>query len=139
MQAFSVSRITLPYIADMAMGRPAKTDRSAFGGRLHHARLQAGLSQKQVAERLGITQQSYAGWERRSTALKPEHLTALGEIVGVSVEHLLGQDSTRSSKGGPVGKARLVFEEVSRLPRHKQQHIIRVVQDLLVAQTANGH
>jgi len=133
MQAFSVSRITLPYTADMAMGRPAKTRRSAFGERLHHARLEAGLSQKQIAEQLGITQQSYAGWERRSTALKPDHLTSLGRILGVAVEHLLGQDARRGSKGGPVGKARLVFEEVSRLPRHKQQHILRVVQDLLVA------
>ena len=128
-----------PYYPDMVMGRPAKTRRSAFGERLHHARLEAGLSQKQIADQLGITQQSYAGWERRSTALKPEHLIVLGRILGVSIEHLLGQDTRRNAKGGPVGKARLVFEEVSRLPRHKQQHILRVVEDLLVAQTANGH
>ena len=35
---------------------------------------------------------------------------------------------------GPVGKARRAFEQVSKLPRNQQKHIIRVVEDLLVAQ-----
>ena len=54
------------------MGRPAKSKRTEFGERLVTARQQAGLSQAQGAEKLGITQQSYGGWERRETALKPE-------------------------------------------------------------------
>jgi len=98
------------------------------------ARQTLGLSQTQVAEKLGITQQTYAGWERRTTALRPDHIAQLAKVLNASVEHLLGQAPAKQRGGGPVGKARRVFEEVSKLPRNRQKHIIRVVEDLLVAQ-----
>jgi len=88
----------------------------------------------QLADRLGITQSTYAGWERRTTALKPEQISKLAEVLNVSVDYLLGRDNGRQRKGGPVGKARRIFEEVSQLPRHKQQRILGVVEDLLAAQ-----
>jgi transcriptional regulator with XRE-family HTH domain len=119
------------------MGRPAKTKRCEFGERLAAARQQLGLSQAQVAEKLGVTQQSYAGWERRETALKPEHLIRLAEILNVTVDYLLGKENARRRGGGPVGKARRVFEEVSKLPRNRQQRILGVVEDMLTAQQLN--
>jgi transcriptional regulator with XRE-family HTH domain len=139
MQAYSVSFFSLGYSPSMAMGRPAKSKRTEFGERLVTARQQMGLSQAQVAERLGITQQSYGGWERRETALKPEHLVKVAAILNVTVDYLLGKEDSRKRSGGPVGKARRVFEEVSKLPRNQQQHIIRVVEDMLVARGVNGH
>jgi transcriptional regulator with XRE-family HTH domain len=134
MQALSVSFSTAPYAGDMVTGRPAKFERSPFGERLVAARQALGLSQTQIAEKLGITQQTYAGWERRTTALRPEHIAQLAKVLNASVEHLLGQAPVKQRGGGPVGKARRVFEEVSKLPRNRQKHIIRVVEDLLVAQ-----
>ena len=118
----------------MITGRPAKFERSPFGERLVAARQTLGLSQTQVAEKLGITQQTYAGWERRTTALRPDHIAQLAKVLNASVEHLLGQAPAKQRGGGPVGKARRVFEEVSKLPRNRQKHIIRVGEDLLVAQ-----
>jgi hypothetical protein len=50
------------------------------------------------------------------------------------VDYLLGRENGGQRKGGPVGKARRVFEEVSRLPRHKQQRILGIVEDLIAAQ-----
>jgi len=134
MQALSVSFSTDPYADGMITGRPAKFERSPFGERLVAARQTLGLSQTQVAEKLGITQQTYAGWERRTTALRPDHIAQLAKVLNASVEHLLGQAPAKQRGGGPVGKARRVFEEVSKLPRNRQKHIIRVVEDLLVAQ-----
>jgi len=134
MQALSVSFSTAPYDDGMITGRPAKFERSPFGERLVAARQTLGLSQTQVAEKLGITQQTYAGWERRTTALRPDHIAQLAKVLNASVEHLLGQAPAKQRGGGPVGKARRVFEEVSKLPRNRQKHIIRVVEDLLVAQ-----
>ncbi|MCC6233934.1 MAG: helix-turn-helix transcriptional regulator [Verrucomicrobiales bacterium] len=128
MQGFSVSLASLIYDDGMAMGRPPKSERSEFGERLAAARQQLGLTQSQVAERLGITQQSYAGWERRQTALKPEHLVSLAGILEVSVEHLLGQEEPRKRNGGPAGRLRQVFERASRLPRHQQNKIAEFVE-----------
>ena len=138
MQANSVIFLTSPYDADMPAGRPPKFKRTAFGERLFTARQQAGLSQTQIAQRLAVTQPTYADWERRTTALRPEHLSQLADILNVSADHLLGRDNGHKARGGPIGKARRVFEDVSRLPRDRQQHVIRVVEELLIAQH-NGH
>jgi transcriptional regulator with XRE-family HTH domain len=90
-----------------------------------------GLSQSQVAALLGVTQPSYADWERSTTALRPEHLSQLATILNVSVDDLLSH-SKRPQRGiGPAGKARRVFEQVSRLPRHQQQKIVEVVEALV--------
>jgi transcriptional regulator with XRE-family HTH domain len=134
MQAFSVFIPPLPYSLDMNVGRPPKFRRSPFGERLLAARQQAGLSQIQLAGKLGITQQTYAGWDRRTTALKPESISKLAEVLNVSVDYLLGHENGRNRRGGPVGKARRIFEEVSQLPRHRQQRILGIVEDLLAAQ-----
>ena len=125
MQAFTVFPPDDPYNATMPAGRPPKHERSPFGERLHAARLAAGLSQAQVAEQMGVTQPSYADWERRTVALPPEHLPKLAAILSISVEELLGS--------GPVGKAKALFDRVSALPRDRQQRILTTVEDMLVA------
>ncbi len=138
MQAHSVFVSDPAYTAGMAAGRPAKFKRSAFGERLVAARQQLGLSQIQVADKLGISQQTYAGWERRTTALRPEHIAGLAGLMNVSVDHLLGRQATPKRSGGPVGRARRLFEQVSQLPRHQQQRILSLIEDLLAAQRFNN-
>jgi transcriptional regulator with XRE-family HTH domain len=133
MQVYSVSIFPWIYTPGMTTGRPAKTKRTEFGERLLAARQQLGLSQAQVAEKLGITQPSYAGWERRQTAIKPEHLVQLTAILNVTVDYLLGKENGRKHSGGPAGKARQVFERVSQLPRATQQRILANVEDALTA------
>jgi transcriptional regulator with XRE-family HTH domain len=134
MQADSLFLDSIQYTGPMTAGRPAKFTRSAFGEKLFAARQQTGLSQIQLAEKLGITQSTYAGWERRTTALRPDYIAKIAGVLNVSVDYLLGRENGGQRKGGPVGKARRVFEEVSRLPRHKQQRILGIVEDLIAAQ-----
>ena len=55
-------------------------------------------------------------------------------MLNVSVDYLLGRENGGPKKGGPIGKARRVFEEVSKLPRHQQQRILGIVEDLMAAQ-----
>jgi len=117
----------------MRTGRPASTERTGFGERVRAAREAAGLTQQQVAERLGITQPSYALWERHAVALKPDQIANLAKILSVRVEEIVNPATPQSRRGGPVGKARRMFEEVNKLPRDRQQHVLRVVEDLLKA------
>jgi transcriptional regulator with XRE-family HTH domain len=130
MQPLFITAKARPYDEAMQTGRPSNRPRSAFGARLHAAREAAGLTQGQVAEKLGITQTAYALWERRDMALRPDQIEAVAKVLNVTVEHLFGQAQAKAS-GGPVGKVRQTFEEVSRLPRRQQQHIVRVVTALV--------
>jgi transcriptional regulator with XRE-family HTH domain len=110
------------------MGRPSKRPRTAFGERLFAARTAAGLSQVEVAQKLGITQTAYALWERRPVALRPDQIERLTEILKISVEELFTSNGRSKKQAGPVGRARRAFEQVSKLPRSQQQHILKVVE-----------
>ena len=121
----------------MPAGRPARTQRSDFGERLFRCREQRGLSQKQMAEALSIKQQSYAAWERRSTALRPEQLAALARTLDCSIDDLIGQSPKTKRGTGPAGRIRRVFEAVNKLPRHQQNKVAEFVE-AFVAQHANS-
>ena len=140
MQAKTITSFPGPYDVAMNTGRPARHPRTPFGERLHAAREARGLSQAQVAEQLGMSQNAYACWERKPVALRPDQVEQLAKILDVSVEALFNGDGGPDRKGGPTGKARRVFDEVSRLPRKRQQRILSVVEDMLAAQrlVANG-
>jgi transcriptional regulator with XRE-family HTH domain len=139
MQVLSYISVEAPYAWIMPKGRPASTKRPLLGERIAQARLQAGLTQKQLAERLGTTQRVITYWEREAVSLRADQLTQLTEALGVSADYLLGRDTKKRGKG-PAGKARLIFEQVSQLPRFQQQRILATVQDMLIARTAkNGH
>ena len=124
----------------MPVGRPAQSNRSAFGERLYRFREERGFSQKQMAERLAITQQSYAAWERRSTAIKPEQLAALAKILDCTVSDLIATEPKehRSRTSGPAGRLRRVFEAVNKMPRHQQNKVAEFVE-AFVSQHSRTH
>jgi transcriptional regulator with XRE-family HTH domain len=128
MQAKTICFIRLSYDDDMQQGRPSTRPRPPFGQRLFEARQVLGLSQAEVAEKLGMKQAGYAAWERDNVALRPEQIAHLAEALNVSVEHLIGIEEKPARAGGPTGKVRKVFEEVSRLPRHQQSKVVEFVE-----------
>ena len=137
MQAKKITVSVSPYYGDMNTGRPAKGPRPPFGERLHALREVAGLSQQQLAERVGISQAAYAWWERRPVALRPDQIQKLADALGVSFDALIGNGELKKRGAGPVGKMRKIFEEASKLPRSQQRQISTVVE-ALVAQHSNG-
>lgn len=113
------------------MGRPTNKKRTPFGQRLVETREAAGMSQRDLADKLGITQRALSWWEREPVALKPEQLTALAEALNVTADFLLGRGVKKQRGPGPTGKAKKVFEDVSKLPRHQQKKIIDVVESFV--------
>ena len=122
------------YKPSMKTGRPAKTPRTDFGIRLKNLREEANLSQREVAFSLGISQPSYAAWERKEVALTPSQLQDLADILCCEITDFFIKQ--RQSKKGrvPTGKAHQVFTKVSELPRNQQIKIVDVVEALLAAQ-----
>lgn len=57
---------------------------------LKRLREAAGLSQVQLALRLGVSQSTVANWERGFRAPQARHLIKLANILGCSVDALLG-------------------------------------------------
>jgi transcriptional regulator with XRE-family HTH domain len=124
---------TACYAEDMR-GRPSKIPRSTFGERLFHAREQAGLSQQQLAQKIGVSQQDIARWERETTWFNIEHLSKLAKILNSSIDELLGLPVKKVILK-PTGKARQLFERVSNLPRRQQEKILEVVEGFVALRT----
>ena len=134
MQADSYILPTDPYAWAMHQGRPAKTKRPDLGERIAQARQQAGLTQQQLAAKLGTSQRVVTYWEREAVGLRADQLAKLAEALGVSADYFLGRGDTKRRGPGPTGKARQIFEQVSQLPRSRQQRILATVEDMLTAQ-----
>jgi transcriptional regulator with XRE-family HTH domain len=119
---------SMPGHAGACSANSGHAQHTPFGQRLHTLREQAGLSQQQVADRLGLTQRAYAHWERNPVALRPDQLLGLAEALNVSVEDLVGANGTRRRGTGPTGKMKQLFEAASRLPRNQQQKLTAVLE-----------
>ena len=117
----------------MPTGRPAKSQRSELGKRLTAARLRRRLTQTEVASRVGVSQQAYAGWERRTLAMRPEHIANLARVLGLGLEELLGVEAVARESELPTGRAFDLFLRVGRLPKDERTRVLDVVEDLLSA------
>lgn len=56
------------------------------------ARKKAGLTLRQVAEKLNVTDAAVAQWESGATAPRTKLLPLIAEVYGVSVDELLKED-----------------------------------------------
>jgi len=105
-------------------------------------RVNAGLSQEELAIRIGVPQQTIAFWERSGKTPRSEVLPGLAEALGVSIETVLGEEGTEAvkKKGGPEGKLRRVFEEAASLPRRQQEKIMEFISAYInqYKQTSGG-
>jgi len=117
-------------------GRPAKKPRSDLGERISQARLKVGLSQKQIAEEMGVTQQVVAAWERKTKSIRTDTLIRLAEVLKTSPDELLGIKK-KVRQPSPKGRLNQVFEAASKLPRRQQQKIVELLEPF-VASHSNG-
>lgn len=61
-----------------------------FGERLHSLRTQAGMTQTELAKRLGITKSVVSYYERLERSPSPDVLIQLADIFRVTTDYLLG-------------------------------------------------
>lgn len=67
-----------------------------FGNKLKQLRLQAGLTQKQLAERVKVTKSVISYYELQERYPSPEMLIKLANIFNVSTDFLLGMEKQQT-------------------------------------------
>lgn len=112
-------------------GRPSQKPRSPLGQRIAQARERAGISQVELAAKIGTNQQTIAYWERNALRLRSDVMAKLVGILQVSADELHGTKTPKENTSAPQGRARRVFEEVARLPRRQQEKVLEVVEALI--------
>ncbi len=95
------------------------------GHRIAELRKQSSLTQAQLADALQLSQQLIAADELGTRKLPLSLLPELARIFGVPIEELMGGENG-SGKLGSTPKLQRQVEEISRLPRAKQQFVIEL-------------
>ena len=63
-----------------------------FSERLKTLRKEKKLTQKELAEQIGISQKSYSHWETGKNEPSLENLIKLADLLEVSIDWLFGRD-----------------------------------------------
>ena len=82
-----------------------------FPERLKALRLEAGLTQKQISETLGINQPQYARWEKGGREPSKETLQKFAELFNVSVDYLLGNTDVKNQPESALESAEFMFRK----------------------------
>jgi transcriptional regulator with XRE-family HTH domain len=117
------------------MARKLRKSRPAQGAHLAALRQRAGLTQAELGRLVGQKQQIIAFWEQTDKPPRSDVLPKLAKVLGVSVETLLSPTAPTSPLaargGGPVGRVRKLFDEVSKLPRRQQDKIVEFLAPII--------
>ena len=102
----------------------------ALGQRLAEARKAAGLTQTQLAEQLGIAQQTLAHYEMGRLRIAVALLPPVIKILGITVEELMGEQ-VPPAKRGPAPKLQQQIERIQQLPRTQQRFVMQMLDTVL--------
>ena len=106
----------------------------AFGERMAALRKVQGMTQVQLAETLGVSQQAITAYESGQRRVPISLLPALAEALGTTIEGLIGVDAKRSpGKRGPQPKIAQQLEQIRSLPATKQRMVAQMI-DAVIAQ-----
>lgn len=121
-----------PYNAGLMPGRPQMKEAPRFGQRLAAVRRNKGLTQTQLAERMGTNQKMIDYYERRSPNPALDFIERAAVALEVSVADLLGsQPHTTRAKPGPVSQLQRRIEQVKLLPRKDQEFVLKFLDTVL--------
>jgi transcriptional regulator with XRE-family HTH domain len=102
-----------------------------LGQRLAELRRERDLTQAQLAEQLGVSQQTVNSFERGRRRVPVSLLPELALILDSSIEDLIGSAKGAPAKRGPASKIQRQMEEIRRLPRSKQKFVIDMLDAVL--------
>jgi transcriptional regulator with XRE-family HTH domain len=122
--------------------RPA----SAFGERLAELRAEQGITQAQLAERIGSSQRAISAYETVAEYPPTAVVVELARALEVSADELLGlapQKRSRAAQEDPEARRlRKKFQQVMALPEKDRRAVIRLVNSLVESKgggrTASG-
>ena len=67
-----------------------------FGEKLQKLRKEAGLSQEEFADQMGVSRQAVSKWERDSGYPETEKIIRMGRIFHVTLDYLLNEGEGQS-------------------------------------------
>ena len=111
---------------------PLAVEVEAIALRIKKVRKLRGLTQKELADRIGITRDILASYESGRAHLNDDVIIRFAIALQVSSDELLGLDQ-RESLAGPTPNVRIVkrMQKIQELPVADQKAILRTIDTFL--------
>ena len=105
----------------------------ALGQRIAQLRHERGWTQQELAEKLGVAQQTLAHYEVARIRVPASTLPLLATLFMTPIDTLVGhaQHTQRTSKRGPAPKLQQHMERISQLPKPRQRVVMEVLESML--------
>ncbi|HCI2702486.1 TPA: helix-turn-helix transcriptional regulator [Pseudomonas aeruginosa] len=96
---------------------------------LRTARKNRGLTQREVAELVGVSIEAYKGWEGGRHHPRSENVAPLAQALGISTDELMMEAQQRSISED----LRALFNAADKLPDDKKRQLRTAIKGMLLA------
>ena len=125
-----------PSSAAMTISSDERAFFIAMGERIASLRKARELTQTQLAEALGVTQQTVQAYEAGSRRIPVSALPVVARTLAVSLMELFGEAQDKAQKAGarrrgPAPQWLQHIEAIARLPRSRQQFVAEMLRNVL--------
>ena len=104
-----------------------------IGKNLAAIRKQQGISQVQLAEKIGITQQMLSHYERSKRHLTAEMVVLFAEALNVETDQILGPNVNSDMTQYISLRFMRRMKEIELLPESKKKSILQILDDMIRA------
>lgn len=119
----------------LGSGMPMTHDEKLFfkqlGARIAALRKDQSLTQVQLAQALGLTQQMIASYEVGRRRVPVSLLPQVAATLAVSLEELIGKYAVMPAKRGPAPKLQQQIERIQKLPKSRQRFVMEMLDTVL--------
>jgi len=111
--------------------RPDSADQRKIGQNLRHVRKRSGLTQAEVAEKLGTKQALVSDYELGKLRLHGRLLIAFAKLFRTSADEILGIKDAKPN--GIVTDRRFIrrLQQIEALPKRKKQALLTTLDEFL--------
>jgi transcriptional regulator with XRE-family HTH domain len=122
-------------------GPPAADGQSALEGvavRIRESRRSLGLTQEELAQRIGVSRSAIAQWETDRTGQVRANLARVAAVLGVSIGYLLTGETTGVELGAETAGERALLNLYRQIQDAGRAELLRQGRRILAAQEQSG-
>jgi transcriptional regulator with XRE-family HTH domain len=129
-----MAAFTLIELPHMSISDEERTFFAGLGERVTQLRKARNITQVQLAEALGVSQQTIQSYEVGRRRIPVSTLRLLAKTLGVSLDELMAEGEHAPRKRGPVSQIQQHLERIYQLPKTKQRMLIEMIDAVLAQQ-----
>jgi transcriptional regulator with XRE-family HTH domain len=129
-----------PPAAAMAISSDERQLFVTLGERITQLRKARSITQVQMAQALGVSQQTVHAYEAGSRRIAVSASPVVASTLAVSLEVFFGEERAKAGRGkpGPVPLWQQQIEAVAQLPKSRQQFVCRMIEMALAQAYTQG-